>query len=99
MNDNVLQFPRPHTAHKGAGEPVLLELPDYVVVPASVCPLITAPLVRAPLVRIAKNAICAIEDGYMQELDEGERKRASIAVVALLRLLEGYAKEDESAQD
>lgn len=91
MNDNVLPFP-----HQAGGEPVLLELPDYVVVPASICPLITSPLVRAPLVRIAKNAISAIDDGYMQELDEFDRKRASIAVVALLRLLEGYAKEDEA---
>ena len=79
------------------GEPVLLELPDYIVVPASVCPLITSPLVRAPLVRIAKNAVSAIEDGYMQELDKHDRKRASIAVIALLRLLEGYAEEDETA--
>jgi len=92
MNDNIVQFP-----HQGGGEPVLLELPDYIVVPASVCPLITSPLVRAPLVRIAKNAVSAIEDGYMQELDKHDRKRASIAVIALLRLLEGYAEEDETA--
>lgn len=90
MTDNVVPFPRLE-----AGSQVLVELPETVTIPESAVPVIREPMVRAPLVRIAKTAIEAIEEGYMQELDERDRKRASVAVVALLRLLEGYQKREE----
>ena len=90
MTDNVVPFPRLE-----AGSQVLVELPETVAIPESAVPVIREPMVRAPLVRIAKTAIEAIEEGYMQELDERDRKRASVAVVALLRLLEGYQKPEE----
>ena len=95
MNDNVIRFPR-----RDEDDRVLVELPDYLLVPASAEPMITSPLVRAPLVRIAKQAVTAIEEGYMQELDDRDRRRASVAVVALLRLLRGYddVEEDEDGQ-
>ena len=90
MTDNVIPFPRLET-----GSQVLVELPETVAIPESAIPVIREPMVRAPLVRIAKTAIDAIEEGNMQELDERDRKRASVAVVALLRLLEGYQKPEE----
>lgn len=90
MNNNVIRFPR-----RDEDDRVIVELPDYLLVPASAEPMITSPLVRAPLVRIAKEAVSAIEEGYMQELDERDRRRASVAVVALLRLLKGYDDDDE----
>ena len=90
MTDNVVPFPRLE-----AGSQVVVELPETVTIPESAVPVIREPMVRAPLVRIAKTAIEAIEEGYMQELDERDRKRASVAVVALLRLLEGYQKPEE----
>jgi hypothetical protein len=90
MTDNVVPFPRLE-----AGSQILVELPETVTIPESAVPVIREPMVRAPLVRIAKTAIEAIEEGYMQELDERDRKRASVAVVALLRLLEGYQKPEE----
>lgn len=90
MKDNVIPFPRLE-----AGSAVLVELPETVSIPESAIPVISGPMVRAPLVRIAKTAIDAIEEGCMQELDERDRKRASVAVVALLRLLEGYSGGEE----
>ena len=90
MTDNVVPFPRLEAGSQG-----LVELPETVTIPESAVPVIREPMVRAPLVRIAKTAIEAIEEGYMQELDERDRKRASVAVVALLRLLEGYQKPEE----
>ena len=90
MKDNVIPFPRLE-----AGGAVLVELPETLMIPESAIPVISGPMVRAPLVRIAKIAIDAIEEGCMQELDERDRKRASVAVVALLRLLEGYPSEEE----
>jgi hypothetical protein len=90
MTDNVVPFPRLE-----AGSQILVELPETITIPESAVPVIREPMVRAPLVRIAKTAIEAIEEGYMQELDERDRKRASVAVVALLRLLEGYQKPEE----
>ena len=78
MTDNVIPFPRLE-----AGSQILVELPETVTIPESAVPVIREPMVRAPLVRIAKTAIEAIEEGYMQELDERDRKRASVAVVAL----------------
>ena len=90
MKDNVIPFPRLE-----AGAAVLVELPETLSIPESAVPVVSEPMVRAPLVRIAKTAIDAIEEGCMQELDERDRRRASVAVVALLRLLEGYGDDRE----